>query len=134
MDLEIPLNRLKFGQDDGDGINARVVGREEDIAPLAANLHANGQIENLIVKPCGDDFYSVANGNRRLAAFRMIYGEQSSHPVKCTVHDVDEAKGFEFSLTTAITPSSCIRSINTRPSRGSRNAGRRMRRSPSSTA
>jgi ParB family chromosome partitioning protein len=103
MDLEIPLNRLKFGQDDGDGINARVVGREEDIAPLAANLHANGQIENLIVKPCGDDFYSVANGNRRLAAFRMIYGEQSSHPVKCTVHDVDETKGFEFSLTTAIT-------------------------------
>jgi ParB family chromosome partitioning protein len=33
----------------------------------------------------------------------MIYGEQSGHRVKCTVHDVDETKGFEFSLTTAIT-------------------------------
>jgi hypothetical protein len=27
MDLQVPLNRLKFGQEDGAGINARVVGR-----------------------------------------------------------------------------------------------------------
>jgi ParB family transcriptional regulator, chromosome partitioning protein len=103
MDLQIPLNRLKFGQDDGAGINARVTGREDGIAALAANLHANGQIENLIVKEAGDGFYAVANGNRRLAAFRMIFGAESSEPINCTVHDVDETKGFEFSLTTAVT-------------------------------
>jgi ParB family transcriptional regulator, chromosome partitioning protein len=103
MDLQVPLNRLKFGHQDGAGINARVVGREDGIAGLAANIHANGQIENLIVKDAGGGFYSVANGNRRLAAFHMIYGADSSEPINCTLHDVDETKGFEFSLTTAVT-------------------------------
>jgi ParB family chromosome partitioning protein len=103
MDLQVPLNRLKFGQDDGAGINARVAGRDARIAELAANLHANGQIENLIVKDAGEGFYSVANGNRRLAAFRMLYGNESEREVGCTLHDVDGAKAFEFSLITAIT-------------------------------
>jgi hypothetical protein len=103
MDLKIPLNRLKFGQDDGAGINARVTGRTEGIATLAANLHAQGQIENLIVRDVGDGFYAVANGNKRLAAFHMIYRADSSEPINCTLHDVDETTAFEFSLTTAIT-------------------------------
>jgi ParB family transcriptional regulator, chromosome partitioning protein len=103
MDLQVPLNRLKFGHEDGDGINARVTGRDARVAELAANLHAQGQIENLIVKSCGDGFYSVANGNRRLAAFQMIHGEESSFAVNCTLHEVDETRAFEFSLTTAIT-------------------------------
>lgn len=103
MDLQVPLNQLKFGQEDGDGINARVVGRNDGIAELAANLHAQGQIENLIVKDAGSGFYSVANGNRRLAAFHMIYGETSAQPINCTLHDVDETRAFEMSLTTAIT-------------------------------
>src|SRR4029077_11106116 len=102
MDLQIPLNRLKFGHEDGAGINARVTGREDGIAALAANIHANGQIENLIVKDAGDGFYAVATGNRRLAAFQMIYGAESNQPINCTLHDVDETKGFEFSLTTAV--------------------------------
>jgi ParB family transcriptional regulator, chromosome partitioning protein len=103
MDLQVPLNRLKFGHEDGGGINARVTGREDGIAALAANIHVNGQIENLIVKEAGDGFYAVANGNRRLAAFHMIYGTESNQPINCTLHDVDETKGFEFSLTTAVT-------------------------------
>jgi ParB family transcriptional regulator, chromosome partitioning protein len=103
MDMQVPLNRLKFGHEDGGGINARVTGREDGIAALAANIHANGQIENLIVKDAGDGFYAVANGNRRLAAFHMIYGTESNQPINCTLHDVDETKGFEFSLTTAVT-------------------------------
>jgi ParB family transcriptional regulator, chromosome partitioning protein len=103
MDLQVPLNRLKFGHEDGGGINARVTGREDGIAALAANIHANGQIENLIVKDAGGGFYAVANGNRRLAAFHMIYGTESNQPINCTLHDVDETKGFEFSLTTAVT-------------------------------
>jgi len=103
MDMQIPLNRLKFGQDDGAGINARVAGRQDGIAELAANLFAQGQIENLIVKDAGEGFYSVANGNRRLAAFHMIHGKDSSQPINCTLHDVDEAKAFEYSLATAVT-------------------------------
>jgi ParB family chromosome partitioning protein len=103
MDLQIPLNKLKFGHEDGEGINARVTGRDDGIAALAANIHANGQIENLIVKEAGNGFYSVANGNRRLAAFHMIYTPESDHPIGCTLHEVDQAKAFEFSLATAIT-------------------------------
>jgi ParB family chromosome partitioning protein len=103
MDLKIALNRLRFGQDDGAGINARVAGREEGIAELAANLLAQGQIENLIVRDAGEGFYAVANGNRRLAAFHMMYGAQSEEPIGCTLHNVDETRAFEMSLTTAIT-------------------------------
>src|SRR4051794_15462138 len=103
MDLQVPLNRLKFGQDDGAGINARVVGRQDGIAELAANIHARGQIENLVVKACGEGSYSVSNGNRRLAAFHMIHGADSSEPIRCTLRDVDEAGAFEDSLTTAVT-------------------------------
>jgi ParB family chromosome partitioning protein len=63
MDLLIPLNRLIFGQDDGHGINARITGRDEGIAELAANLHARGQIENLVVKRVDTgtgEYYSVS--------------------------------------------------------------------------
>ncbi len=105
MDFEVPLNRLIFGQEDGAGINARVTGRQDGIAELAANLFARGQIENLVVKRVAgvaDELYSVSNGNRRLAAFRMMHGDQSDHPVKCTLRDVDEDGAFEDSLTTAV--------------------------------
>ncbi|MFA7293777.1 MAG: ParB/RepB/Spo0J family partition protein [Rhodocyclaceae bacterium] len=104
MDFEVPLNRLIFGQEDGAGINARVTGRQDGIAELAANLHARGQIENLVVKRVADrdGFYSVSNGNRRLAAFHMIYTADSSQPIRCTLRDVDEDGAFEDSLTTAV--------------------------------
>ncbi|MCK1536851.1 MULTISPECIES: transcriptional regulator [unclassified Bradyrhizobium] len=103
MDIKVPLKMLKFGHEDGEGINARVAGRDDGIAALAANLNANGQIENLVVKDAGDGFFSVANGNRRLAAFRMMYGEGADQPIGCTLHQVDNAKAFEYSLATAIT-------------------------------
>jgi ParB family chromosome partitioning protein len=103
MHIDVPLNRLKFGQEDGAGINARVAGRLDGIEALAANLHANGQIEDLIVKKFDDEFFSVSNGNRRLAAFQMIYGADSTRPIGCTLHDVDNKKAFEYSLTTAVT-------------------------------
>ncbi len=102
MDIEVPLNRLRFGHEEGEGINARVTGRTDGIEALAANLHARGQIENLVVKACDDGTYAVSNGNRRLAAFHMIYGEQSDHPIKVTVRSVDDAGAFEDSLTTAV--------------------------------
>lgn len=110
MDLKIPLNKLKFGHQDGEGINARVAGRDARIAELAANIFANrskdnptGLIENLIVKQVDGDCYAVANGNRRLAALHMIESPDSETPIGCTLHQVDAAKAFEFSLATAIT-------------------------------
>jgi ParB family chromosome partitioning protein len=110
MDIKVPLKMLKFGHEDGEGINARVAGREDGIAALAANIFANrsddnpsGLIENLIIKDAGAGMFSVANGNRRLAALRMIEAEGSDLPVPCTMHQVDETKAFEYSLTTAIT-------------------------------
>lgn len=102
-DMKIPLNKLRFGHEDGEGINARVTGRDDGIAALAANLNANGQIENLIVKEIDGGLFAVANGNRRLAAFHMIYGADNEQPIGCTLHEIDETKAFEFSLTTAIT-------------------------------
>lgn len=110
MDIKVPLNRLKFGHQDGVGINARVAGRDDGIAALAANINANrsdenpsGLIENLIVKDIGDGFYAPANGNRRLKALHLIDGPDSDLEINCTLHRVDGAKAFEFSLTTAIT-------------------------------
>lgn len=112
MDLQIPLNKLKFGHEDGEGINARVKGREDGIAELAANIFANrsddnpsGLIENLIVKEIdGSGYFAVANGNRRLKALHMIDGVDNAELlIGCTLHQVDETKAFEYSLTTAIT-------------------------------
>ncbi|WP_036010666.1 ParB/RepB/Spo0J family partition protein [Bradyrhizobium yuanmingense] len=103
MDIKVPLKMLKFGHEDGEGINARVAGREDGIAALAANIFANGQIENLIVKDAGDGYYAVANGNRRLAAFHMIHGKDSDELIGCTLHQVNADKAFEYSLATAIT-------------------------------
>jgi len=110
MDLQIPLNKLKFGHQDNEGINARVAGRDARIAELAANIFANrtpsnptGLIENLIVKQVDGDCYAVANGNRRLAALHMIEAPGSEMLIGCTLHEVDAAKAFEFSLATAIT-------------------------------
>jgi ParB family chromosome partitioning protein len=103
MDIKVPLKMLKFGHEDGEGINARVTGRDDGIAALAVNLRINGQIENLIVKEIDGGCFAVANGNRRLAAFHMIYGHTSDQPIGCTLHNINETTAFEFSLATAIT-------------------------------
>jgi ParB family chromosome partitioning protein len=113
MDFQIPLNRLKFGQDAGAGINARTAGRLDGIEALAANIFAQsrtdklkprkGLIENLIVKPLDDGFFGVSNGNRRLAALHQIHGADSDEQIPCTSHEVDDAAALEQSLITAVT-------------------------------
>ncbi len=102
MDVQVPLNKLHFGHEVGDGINARVAGRLEGIDALAANIFARGLIENLVVYHMFDDEYGVSNGNRRLAALRQIYGPDGDEVINCTLRKVDEAGAFEDSLTTAV--------------------------------
>jgi len=103
MDIQVPLNKLRFGHDAG-GINARVTGRTDGIEALAANLFAQGQIENLVIKPLDDGFYGVSNGNRRLAALHLIHGtDRDDVMIACTLHQVDDERAFEQSLTTAVT-------------------------------
>jgi ParB family chromosome partitioning protein len=103
MDIQVPLNRLHFGHEVGDGINARVAGRLEGIDALAANIFARGQIENLVVYHMFDGDYGVSNGNRRLAALHLIHGANNDVLINCTRREVDETQAFEDSLTTAVT-------------------------------
>lgn len=117
MEILVPLKNLRFGHDAGD-INARTTGRNDGIEALSANIFAQartpklagrkGLIENLIVKPIDGVLFAVSNGNRRLAALHMInntdaQGSDCEEEIPCTVHEVDDAAAFEFSLTTAIT-------------------------------
>lgn len=67
----IPLNELRFGHEADPPINARRVGRGEDIEELAASIAAHGLITNPKVKEIDRIFY-VGIGNRRLAALRLL--------------------------------------------------------------
>lgn len=101
MQTQIPLRDLNFGHDAANVVNARVAGRDEGINTLAANIHARGLIEPLIVVENGGRYF-VSDGNRRLAALRAIHGENSAEPIECKIRNVDAAGAFEDSLTSAV--------------------------------
>lgn len=92
----IPLNKL-----DADPKNVRKTYGAGGVAELAASLLANGQLQNLVVRP-GDKkgrFY-VSAGGRRLAAFRHLAeaGEiAKDHPIECKECEAEAAT--EISLT-----------------------------------
>ena len=102
MLTQIPLKYLDFGHNAPGAINARVAGRQDGIETLAANSHARGQIEPLIVQDGGAGTYYVSDGNRRLAAFRMIHGDTSDHLIECKIREVGADGAFEDSLTAAV--------------------------------
>ncbi|TYL80160.1 ParB/RepB/Spo0J family partition protein [Bradyrhizobium cytisi] len=101
--LQVPLKNLRPGHEAPNHPgNARVTGREDGIAELAAHIHARGKIDDLLVYDDGvPHTYFVANGNRSLAALRMIYGEESSEPVDCKLTTAERA--FEDSLAVSVT-------------------------------
>lgn len=101
MQLQIPLRKLRFGHDAVTAVNARVTGRKDGIETLAANILDRGLIEPLIVMK-GDEAYFVSDGNRRLAALQMMYGDTSDEPIECKLRDVDAGGAFEDSLTAAV--------------------------------
>lgn len=102
MQIQVPLKDLKFGHDAADVVNARVAGRMSNIETLAANIHARGLIEPLIVVDGGSGAYFVSDGNRRLAALQMIHGDASAQMIECKLREVDAAGAFEDSLTAAV--------------------------------
>lgn len=85
MSIVVKLDELRFGHEAPTPINVRVVGRDADIVELAASIHAHGLIQALSVQDQGGTWY-VADGNRRLAALRLLV-EQGNLPadwlVKC---------------------------------------------------
>jgi ParB family chromosome partitioning protein len=100
--LQVPLKNLRYGHEAPvHPSNARVTGRLDGIATLAANIHSRGQIEDLIVFDDGvPDTYFVSDGNRSLAALRMIYDDTSSVLIDCKLRPAEQA--FEDSLAVAV--------------------------------
>lgn len=101
--MQVPLKNLRPGHEAPNHPgNARVTGREDGIAELAAHIHARGKIDDLLIYDDGvPEIYFVANGNRSLQALRMIYGEQSEELVSCKLTTAERA--FEDSLAVSVT-------------------------------
>lgn len=94
----LPLDQLHFGHDADPPINARRMGRRDDLDALAASLSAHGQIQSLSVRTIAGRVY-VADGNRRLAALQLLAsrGEiPADHPVK--IDDEFAGEADEISL------------------------------------
>lgn len=100
--LSVPLKNLRHGHEAPNHPgNARVTGREDGIAELAAHIHARGKIDDLLVYDDGvPDILFVANGNRSLKALRMIYGDDSSEPIDCKMTTAERA--YEDSLAVSV--------------------------------
>lgn len=107
MHLKVPLKNLRYGHEAPvHPSNARIAGRLEDIPELAANIFSRGLIEDLLVfddgvqDEQGNCIYFVSDGNRSLAALRMVYREDSSEEIDCKVTTAEAA--FEDSLAIAV--------------------------------
>jgi len=101
--IQVPLKNLRFGHEAPvHPGNARTTGREEGIAELAAHIHARGKIDDLLVYEDGvPDILFVANGNRSLAALRMIHGkDRGDILVDCKLTTAEQA--YEDSLAVAV--------------------------------
>jgi len=88
----IPLNELRFGHEADPPLNARRVGRGEDIEELAASIAAHGLITPPKVKEIDRTFY-VAIGNRRLAALRLLV--EQNHLAEDWEVPCDEFEGVD---------------------------------------
>ncbi|MEX3690784.1 ParB N-terminal domain-containing protein, partial [Paraburkholderia sp. BR14263] len=71
--IAIPLNKLHVS-----ARNARP-NDTSDVTGLAALLRSQGQLQNMVVHPDGDD-YGVADGGRRLRAFGLLLSQGHVKP------------------------------------------------------
>ena len=82
---EIPLSRLTLAPE-----NVRKTPPDACAdAEIKASIAAHGLLENLVVRPEGDDgAYAVVAGRRRLAALKALAGDGAigaDHPVPCLI-------------------------------------------------
>ncbi|MFP4904154.1 ParB N-terminal domain-containing protein [Paraburkholderia sp. BR14261] len=90
--IAIPLNKLHVS-----ARNARP-NDTSDVTGLAALLRSQGQLQNMVVHPDGDD-YGVADGGRRLRAFGLLLSQghvKPDHAVYCMV--TDDARALSASI------------------------------------
>lgn len=81
--LAVPLSKLKAGN------NPRRARSRASVAKLAASLHGRGQLQNLVVRPEGDEFVIIA-GHGRHEAFMLNLEKgliAADHPVYCLVRE-----------------------------------------------
>ena len=100
--IQVELRNLRFGHEAPNHPgNARTAGREEGIAELAAHIFARGKIDDLLVYDDGvPGVYFVSNGNRSLAALRMIHTAESDELIDCKLTTAERA--YEDSLAVAV--------------------------------
>lgn len=80
--------------------NARREFDDDSIAELAASIAEQGVLENLIVRPAGDDFEVVA-GERRRRALLKLHDKKlwpADKPVPCRRLDLDDGEALLHSL------------------------------------
>lgn len=85
--IAVPLNQLHVSTR-----NARP-NDKSDVTGLAALLRSQGRLQNMVVHADADG-YAVADGGRRLRAFRLLESQghvKPDHPVWCMVTDDDRA-------------------------------------------
>lgn len=98
MNMQISINKLRFGHDHPKAVNARVSGRLVNIETMAASLKKRGMITPPTVFADLGEFW-VSNGNRRLAGLHLNHGKDSEIQIECNLREVDAAGAFEDSIT-----------------------------------
>ncbi|WP_312367004.1 ParB N-terminal domain-containing protein [Ensifer sp.] len=90
---------IELGKLDLDPQNVRKTPGAENLQELAANIEANGLLQNLIVRKGRKGRYFVTAGGRRLRALNLLLGAgklSSDHPVNCILRK--ECEATELSL------------------------------------
>lgn len=89
-----PLNKLFL-----DELNVRQDYNQETIEGLAANILAQGQLQNLLVRKRDGGKYGVVAGGRRLKAMQLLQSQKkikATFPVKLVI--VDDKEALEVSI------------------------------------
>jgi ParB family chromosome partitioning protein len=100
---DIELKNLRFGHEEGappSVVNVRQVGRDDGLDALAASIDAHGLIQPLTVVPGDNGKVYVVDGNRRLAALRLLEQAEKMKPAECipVVIAPDEGSAREIGL------------------------------------
>lgn len=82
-------------------INPRKSQSPDKIKELSDSLLAQGQIQNLLVRPIEDGFYEVFSGNRRLSAFNSLAQQdliEVDHPILVVIQDVNDEEAYALAI------------------------------------